>query len=204
MSFPEPDPTDIRSAFATLVADEPALPSGTTDIERRGQRRLARRRWGGAVASAVVLGAASVVAFSLNGSPPATPPVALPDITSASPSDPAGSIGLPGGFPIGAAVDAVASALPPGASVGELPMDIGWQEGGLLDVPVATPIGDATLTIQVAEGACHAWTSPVDSLTEVELAAVADAVCAEWVAGGSLPVIPAGPGGEEQPDLAAR
>jgi hypothetical protein len=44
----------------------------------------------------------------------------------------------------------------------------------------------------------------VYSLTAAELAAVADAVCAEWVAGGSLPVIPAGSAGEEQPDLAAR
>jgi hypothetical protein len=83
-------------------------------------------------------------------------------------------------------------------------MDIGWQEGGLLDVPVLTATGEVTVTIQVAQDGCAATASPVDGLTQAELSAVADAVCAEWVAGGSLPVVPAGQPDEEQPDLAAR
>jgi hypothetical protein len=201
VNYTEPDPTDLRSALATLVAQEPDLPSGTADIERRGRRQLARRRWGGAVATAFVVAAAGVAAVNLNGTGGPEPHVALPP--TATTSDPAGT-GLAEGFPIGSAVDAVASALPSGASLGELPMDIAWQEGGLLDVPVITAAGAVTVTIQVAEGRCAATASPVDGLTAADLTAVADAVCAEWTAGGSLPVIPAGQPGDEQPDLAAR
>src|SRR5690606_21937089 len=136
----EADAQDVRAALATLVSSEPDLPSGADDIAQRGRRRLARRRLGGANAAAVVLGtAAGVTALSLGpvGSP-APDQVALAPEVSAPVDDPAGSggTGLAEGFPVGSAVDAVARSLPPGASIAELPMDIGWRVGGLLDVPV--------------------------------------------------------------------
>jgi hypothetical protein len=183
------------------VASEPDLPSGTADVERRGRQQLARRRWAGAAAALVVV-AAGVSALSLR-TPAPTVPVALPPGTSQT-----GDTGLAVGFPIGSAVEAVAAALPAGASLGELPMDIGWRSGGLLDVPVVTAGGAATLTIQVDQGSCNATYASVDpaapGLTQADLQSIADAVCAEWVATGSLPVIPGGPPGEDTPDLAAQ
>lgn len=203
------DAADIRAALATLVAHEPDLPSGTADIERRGRRRLATRRLGGTAAAAIILAAAGVGALSLAGGPDEPTQVASPPDTTApvDPGDPAGGSMLPVGFPVGSAVDAAASALPAGVSLGELPMDIGWREGGQLDVPVVAAAGPATLTVQVADEACSAWIAEPagwDALTAADLAAIADAVCAEWLATGSLPIIPADPTGEEQPDLAAQ
>lgn len=206
------DAPDVRTALATLVAQEPDLPSGSTDIERRGRRRVANRRLG-AVAALVVLGAAGVSAVSLLGGAPGEPSEVAqpPDITApVDTTDPAGGSMLPDGFPVGSAVDAVAAALPDGATLGELPMDIGWRVGGLLDVPlVLGPVGQGTpadpthvITIQVADGACSATVDPSGALTPDDLSAIADAVCAEWEATGSLPVIPADASGEERPDLA--
>jgi hypothetical protein len=184
------------------VATEPDLPSGAADIERRGRRHLARRSWAMSAAAAVVVAAAGVTAFTLyDPSGPSTPVAQPPEATATSPSI---DTGLPVGFPVGSAVDAVAAALPAGASLGELPMDIGWREGGLLDVPVVTAIGPATVTVQVVNGVCDATVAPVDALTGADLEAIAASVCAAWVETGSLPVIPAGPPGEERPDLAAQ
>lgn len=203
------DAADIRAAMATLVAHEPDLPSGSADIERRGRRRLAARRLGGAAAATVVLAAAGIGVLSLAGGPDEPTQVASPPDTAApiDPAGPAGGAMLPVGFPVGAAVDAVASALPAGVGLGELPMDIGWRVGGQLDVPLTAQTGPATLTVQVADGACSAWVAEPagwDGLTPAEVQAIADAVCAEWVATGSLPVIPADASGEERPDLAAQ
>jgi len=209
------DAADVRTALATLVTHEPALPAGSADIERRGRRRLAQRRILGTAAGAVVLAAAGVSAFSLIDRPADPTQVAQPpevtvpvDVPS---EDPAGSTGLAEGFPVGSAVDAVASALPAGASLADLPMDIGWREGGLLDVPVALgpvtgtpPAPTHFITIQVVDGTCAASVTPSDALTQADLDAIAAAVCTEWVATGSLPVIPADPTGEERPDLAAQ
>jgi hypothetical protein len=200
------DGADIRTALGTLVAHEPELPSGSADIERRGRRRVTTRRLGGTVATAVVLVAAGVGAFSLAGRGPAEPtPIAQPPETTtpADTSDTVGGSVLAEGFPVGSAVDAVASALPAGASLGELPMDIGWREGGLLDVPVVTAAGPVTLTVQVVDGTCSATVAPADSLTPPDLDGIAASVCAEWAATGSLPII-WGPPGEERPDLAAQ
>ena len=200
------DGADVRTALAALVTQEPELPTGSADIERRGRRRLAQRRILGTAAGAVVLAAAGVSAFSLAGNPVEPSPIAQAPETTApiDTTDPAGGSMLAEGFPVGSAVDAVASALPAGASLGELPMDIGWREDGLLDVPVVTAAGPAIVTLQVVDGACSATVSPDGALSSAELAAIGDAVCAEWVATGSLPVIPAGPAGEERPDLAAQ
>jgi hypothetical protein len=203
------DGADVRTALATLVAYEPDLPSGSADIERRGRRRLTTQRLGGA-AAVVVLAAAGVSALSLAGGPTEPDQVAQPSEVTApvDTTDPAGST-IVQGFPVGSAVDAVGAALPAGASLAELPMDIGWREGGLLDVPVT--LGPATgtpgapthvITIQVVDGDCSATVNPADALSNVELTAIAQSVCAEWVATGSLPVIPAGPSGEESPELA--
>lgn len=201
----EPEAADVRAAMATLVSSEPALPTGTADIERRGRRRLAQRRLGGAVAAVVVLAAGGLAVANLGGSEPG-PSVAQPPGTSTT--DPAGS-GLAVGFPIGSAVDAVGAALPPGASLGELPMDIRWRAGGLLDVPIAIgpvtgtpPAPTHVVTIHVADGTCVASVTPSDALTQADLDAIAASVCAAWVEAGSLPVIPGVPG-EENPDLAA-
>jgi hypothetical protein len=201
MTDKELSPAEVRAALATLVAAEPDLPAGAGDIERRGRQRVARRTWAASAAAAVVVAAAGITAINLSGpSGPATP-IAGPDVTASEPSI---DTGLPTGFPVGSAVDAVGSALPPGAGLGELPMDIGWREGGLLDVPVVTAVGPATITVQVVDGVCGATAAPVDAVSGTDLEAIAAAVCAAWVETGSLPVIPAGPPGEEQPDLAAR
>lgn len=131
--------------------------------------------------------------------PEVTAPVDLPG------DDPASGSEIIQGFPVGSAIDALASALPTGASVGDLPMDIGWRAGGLLEVPIITTAGtSATVTIQIADGRCTATVDPADMLSEADLAAIADKVCAEWVALKSPPIIPADPSGEERPDLAAQ
>ncbi|MBX6752300.1 MAG: hypothetical protein IRY85_22005, partial [Micromonosporaceae bacterium] len=139
------DAADVRTALATLVAHEPDLPSGSADIERRGRRRLAQQRILGTVAAALVVVAAGVGALSLVGGPIEPTQVAQPPDTTTPvdlPSDdPAGGSQLAVGFPVGSAVDAVASALPAGVSLGELPMDIGWREGGQLDLPVVAADG---------------------------------------------------------------
>src|SRR5690606_19841313 len=105
----------------------------------------------------------------------------------------------------------VARALPAGISLAELPLDAGWREDGRLDVPVVVgpvtgtpPPATHLITIQVVDGACSATVEPADALSEADLDAIAASVCAEWVATGSPPVIPADPSGEEQPDLAAQ
>ena len=197
----DPDPADVRAALATLVSTEPALPTGSADIERRGRRLLTQRRASTGVAAALVLVAAGLGAVQLAGSQRPGATIAQPPGSSIT--DPSGAQ-LPSGFPIGSAVDAVASALPGGAVVGELPTDIGWRAGGLLDVPVEVDSTSVALTVQVADGTCAASVTPSDALTQADLDAIAAAVCAEWVATGSLPVIPAGPPGEERPDLAAQ
>jgi hypothetical protein len=195
----EPGTADVRAAMAALVATEPELPTGSADIERRGRRRLAQQRWGVA-AAALVVAAAGVSAISLTvGSGPATPVAQPPAVTGTNPD---GNTGLAEGFPIGSAVEAVGSALPAGASLGELPMDIAWRVGGLLDVPVATTGGPATVTIQVVDGTCTATVAPVGALSADDLGAIGVSVCIEWFETGSLPVIPGVPGAE-QPDLAA-
>lgn len=208
------DGADVRTALATLVAHEPDLPAGSADIERRGRRRLAVRRLGGGVAAAVVLAAAGVTTVTLMANEPAGPDQVAqpPDVTAPiDTTDPAGGSMLADGFPVGSAVDAVARALPAGTSLAELPMDIGWREGGLLDVPVSLgpvsgPPGPPThlVTIQVVDGVCSATVEPAGALSDADLDAIATSVCTEWVATGSLPVIPANPSGEEQPDLAAQ
>jgi hypothetical protein len=191
----EPEAAEVRAALATLVATEPALPGGVDDIERRGRNRVTRLRLatGGALASVVI--AAGVVA-AWPGAPaggPASPPVAAAPATTTF--DPAGGTMLPTGFPIGSAVDAVASA---GVALAELPMDIGWSEAGSLTLPLA-PSG--SLVVTVAGGSC---TAQAASLSAAQLAAVADAVCAAWRDAGSPDIIPAGPPGAEQPELAAQ
>jgi hypothetical protein len=185
---------DLRAALATLVADEPALPTGADDIERRGRRRRDRRR------IAIGTGAAGVLAFGLGGvwaagaGGPDAPPAAVPGPTSA-PADPAGGTGLAEGFPLGSAIDAVAGA---GVVLGEIPMDLGWQAGGVLTLPLA----DGTpLSITVGPDGCTATSA---ELSASRSAAVAEAVCAAWAAEGSPEIVPAGPPGEERPDLAAR
>lgn len=209
------DAADVRTALAALVAHEPDLPSGTADIERRGRRRLAQRRILGTVGATLVVVAAGVGALSLVGGPAEPTPVAQPPDTTTPvdlPSDdPAGGSQLAVGFPVGSAVEAVASALPAGVSLSELPMDIGWREGGLLDIPIALgpvtgtpPAPTHLVTIQVRDGVCSAAVEPAGALSDATLSAIADAVCAEWVALGSPPVTPADPSGEQRPDVAAQ
>ena len=197
MNDTEPDAAQVRTALATLVATEPELPAGTADIERRGRRRLVGRYWGGLAAAVLVVTVASLGASSLRG--PAAPVAAVPDDTS-----PIGGSQLAMGFPLGSATAAVQAALPAGVSLGELPMDLAFQPGGQLDLPVNTPAGPATLTVRIDQGRCDASVLPLESMTWSELAAIAASVCSEWIATGSLPVVPGDPSGVERPDLAAQ
>jgi len=193
----EPEAAHLRTALATLVATEPELPAGSADIERRGKRRLAQRRWG-AIAGALVVAAAGVTAVSLTSGPDPVRHVAQPPTES----EPGNGSQLAEGFPIGSAVNGVAAALPAGVSLGELPMDISWRAGGLLDVPVVTTAGPATLTLRVSDGTCEATVLPIETMTWAELDAIARSVCAEWISNGS-PVVIIGPG-EENPDAASQ
>jgi hypothetical protein len=204
----DPNPADLQAAMARLVSTEPALPAGSEDIERRGRRLLAQRRATSGVAAALVLALAGFGAVQLAGGQRPGTTIAQPPGTSTD--DPSGSQ-LASGFPVGSAVDALAAALPAGVSVAQLPMDIGWRAGGHLDVPVGLgpvtgepPAPTHLITIQVNDGTCVATVTPSGALSQADLDAIAAAVCTEWVATGSLPVIPAGPPGEEQPDLAAQ
>jgi hypothetical protein len=191
---------DLHHALATLVADEPGLPSGADDIERRGRRRRDRRRL------AVAAGAAGVLAVGLGGAwlvsagPAATPPpVAIAPPAEAAPTgdpgvDPGGT-GLAQGFPLGSAIDAVTGA---GVAVGEIPMDLGWEPDGGLTLPLA----DGTaLRVTVGPAGC---TASAPGWGAARSATVADAVCAAWVDAGSPAIVPAGPPGAERPDLAAQ
>jgi hypothetical protein len=58
------------------------------------------------------------------------------------------------------------------------------------------------LTIRIAGGSCDASVAPASVLPKADLDRVTDAVCAAWVAAGSPAIVPAVPGGPEQPDLA--
>lgn len=188
---------DVRSALAALVADEPDLPGGTADIERRGVRRRNRRYAAiGALALTPLLAGAVAVAVW-----PSAPPAQVTVQASPSPEpvfDPNAGTQLAVGFPLGSAVDAVSGALPPGVALAELPMDLGWGEGGTLVLPLAS---GGTLTVTVADGDCVVDTQ---RLTPAQATATADAVCAAWVAAGSPPVLPADPNASERPDLAAQ
>jgi hypothetical protein len=205
---PEVDAGEVRSAFATLVAAEPELPTGTDDIERRGRRRLVRRRLAGLAVVVVAAGAAGLVAVTVagTGAGPTSGPVAAPppagDSAGPDPGAAAGGAQLAQGFTVDAAVTSLLPALPAGVSVGELPMDIGWRTGGTLDVPLTGPAGNGVLTIRIADGACSASVAPAGLLAAGDLDAVTDAVCAAWAADGSPAIVPAGPPGPEQPDLA--
>lgn len=192
-----PDDTDereVRAALATLVATEPELPEGADDIERRGRRRRNRAWFGSGGALAVLAIAATVVVASWPGAPTA-PPVAIDPPTATF--DPAGGTML-AGFTIDAAVTAVTATLPAGTTVGELPADIGFQEGGILVLPLA-PTGSLTLTI--AGGSCSAQAA---ALSTSDLTRIATSVCAAWEAAGSPVIIPATPSDEEHPELAAQ
>jgi hypothetical protein len=207
----EADPAEVRTAFATLVAGEPALPSGSDDIERRGRRRLARRRLAGLAVVVMAAGAAGLVAVTVagTGAGPTSGPVAGPPAPPVDVTDPGGAAGGPAGgaqlaqgFTVDAAVTSLLPALPSGVNVGELPMDIGWREGGTLDIPLDGADGHGVLTIRIADGSCSASVAPAGLLSAGQLDAATDAVCAAWVADGSPAIVPAGPPGPEQPDLA--
>jgi hypothetical protein len=197
----EPDPTDVRSALATLVADEPTLPSGVDDIERRGRRRLARRRLGWAAGAVAAIVGVSLGATALTGG--GTPAAPAPVAVAPAPVDggPAGGSQLAQGFTVDAALRALGTVLP-AEQVGDLPMDIGWREGGHLSIPVVAPSG--TLTLTIAGGTCTATVDPAGAIGASRLDAIADAICAAWRADGSPAITPAGPAGPEQPDLAAQ
>ncbi|MEV4413812.1 hypothetical protein [Catellatospora sp. NPDC049609] len=190
---------DVRAALAVLVADEPDLPSGAEDIERRGVRRRNRRY---ALLGALALSPALAGAVALGVWPRSAPPPQATALPPASPTaaevDPAGGTQLATGFPLGSAVDAVAVALPAGVSLAELPMDLSWQADGSLALPLT---GGGTLTVTVAEGAC---TAAAPALSGTQAVAVADAVCAAWRAAGSPPIVPTDPDAAERPDLAAQ
>ncbi|GIF99067.1 hypothetical protein [Catellatospora citrea] len=188
---------DVRSALAALVADEPDLPAGSADIERRGVRRRNRRYAAiGALALTPLLAGAVAVAVW-----PSAPPAQVTAQASPTPEpafDPNAGTQLAVGFPLGSAVDAVAGALPPGVGLAELPMDLGWGAGGTLVLPLAS---GGTLTVTVADGSCGIVT---ERLTPTQATAAADAVCAAWAAAGSPPVLPSDPNASERPDLAAQ
>ncbi|MEU8261653.1 hypothetical protein AB0C02_13665 [Micromonospora sp. NPDC048999] len=187
---------EVRAALAVLVANEPGLPSGTADIERRGTRRRVRRRVAvGALAAVPLLAGAVAVAVW-----PAAPPRQVAQLPSSPPAvaDPNAGSQLAIGFPVGSAVDAVSDALPAGVSLAELPMDVGWRTDGSLALPLSRG-GELTLT--VGNGTCVV-SAPHLNVAQAE--AAADAVCAAWRAAGSPPVVPAGPAGPEQPELATR
>jgi hypothetical protein len=205
------DPADVRAALAELVANEPALPSGTDDIERRGRHRRARRRLAGLAMALAAAGAAAATALAQAG-PPAGPPsgsVAAPPVApgdggpGAGPAGgPAGGAQLAVGFTVDAAVTAVLVALPAGVSVGELPMDIGWRAGGTLDLPLDGTGRAGVLTIRITGGSCAVSVAPAGVLPHGDLDAVTESVCAAWVAAGSSDIVPAEPAGPEQPELA--
>lgn len=236
-----PEPARLRAALATLVADEPALPSTVDDVERRG-RRLARRRLTGLAAVFLIAGAGvtvGVVGLTGPGTDSGTPtaagvpgepaaeapggnpaaggpagaadgpagvsdgPAGVPGGPAGVPGGPAGT-GLAVGFPVGSAVDAVLTALPAAVTLGDLPMDIHWREGGRLDLPVTGGAGEATLALEVTDGGCAATLEPAGLLSAAELETVAGAVCDAWRAAGSPAIVPGGPVGEEQPEYANR
>ncbi|MBB5869614.1 hypothetical protein F4553_002993 [Allocatelliglobosispora scoriae] len=191
---------DVRSVLSTLVRDEPPLPTGSADIERRGARRVYRRRM--AFGAAALLPAlAGGVAFA--AWPGSTVAGIGPSVASRQETGTGLESGtqLAPGFPVGSAVDAVSGALPAGVTVGELPTDIGWREGGTLSVPLAD---GSALLVTVSGGACSVQAA---TLTGPQGTVVADAVCAAWQAAGSPPILPAGPPeapGTEHPELAAQ
>ncbi len=189
---------DVRAALAALVADEPDLPSGADDIERRGVRRRNRRyTLLGALALTPVL--AGVVAVGVWPGQAPTQSSALPPASpTAAAVDPNAGAQLATGFPLGSAVDAVAVALPSGVTLAELPMDLSWQADGSLGLPLA---GGGVLTVKVADGSC---TASAAALSGSQATAVADALCTAWRAAGSPPIMPADPITGEQPDLAAQ
>lgn len=198
-------PADVRAALATLVSTEPDLPTGSADIERRGRRLRFQRRMTAGAGGALVLVAAGLGALQLTGGEQTGTTTAQPPASSSTDS---GGSQLASGFPVGSAVDAVAAALPASFAVADLPMDIGWRAGGLLEVPIGfgpvtgtPPAATHVITIEVSDGTCAATVTPSDALTQAELDAIATAVCAEWAATGSPRVIP-GAAGEENPDLA--
>lgn len=193
------DHEDVRSALAALVADEPDLPGGTADIERRGQRRRNRRyaAIGAAVLSPVLAGAVAVAVW------PAAPPADVTAQVPASPSaaapvDPNAGSQLAVGFPLGSAVDAVSGALPAGLTLAELPMDLGWGADGTLALPLTS---GGALTLTMTGGSCAVDAA---ALTSAQAVTVADAVCDAWRAAGSPPVAPADPSATYQPELAAQ
>lgn len=183
------DYDDVRSALATLVRDEPALPTGAEDIERRGIRRRNRRR--------AAIGAAALVPVLAGGVAIAAWPGATPVQAPARTGPPAGQQ-VAVGFPVGSAVDAVIGALPPGVELGDLPMDIGWHSGGMLTLPLK---GGASLTVAISGGTCTLSSS---ALNPAQASTVSYAVCTAWRAAGSPEITAASTPGPEQPELAAQ
>src|SRR4051812_19142680 len=114
------DDQDVRSALAALVADEPDLPGGTADIERRGARRRNRRyaAIGTLTLSPVLAGAVAVAMWhtappaQVTAQAPATPQATVQ--ADPNQSDPNAGTQLAVGFPLGSAIDAVSDALPAG------------------------------------------------------------------------------------------
>lgn len=79
------DPGLVRAALATLLADEPALPSSVAGIEWRARQRAAWRLGAVSAVVALVVTAASVAAVSLfrgpagTSIPPSTSTTTVPD-----------------------------------------------------------------------------------------------------------------------------
>lgn len=164
------DGADVRTALAALLENEPDLPSGSTDIERRGRRRLVARRLGGGVAAAVVL-AAGLTAVSLAARGPAGPTqVAQSPVATAS----------PGPVNTDRVLAAVARALPDGFSVDDVPIvdGVGGGQGVEIEIQLTRQDDERTwlLTVRVAENGCTATVEPT-AFSDADLEAIADAYC---------------------------
>jgi hypothetical protein len=105
-------------------------------------------------------------------------------------------------FPITSVLRAAEASLPRDAAVAEVPMDVRWQPGNRIDVPIERGGQAGIMTVTVAR-TCVASSALLDP-TETE--AVAAAVCATWEAEGRLPVVVPDPDAppEMNPEDAAR
>lgn len=167
-----------RSALAALVADEPALPAGTDDIEARGQRLRKRRRLTSATTIAVALAATlalTVATVPGNGSARAdrvaAPTAAATDNVAAKRSQT---------FTAGMAFAAASAMLPAGVVVGQPLAELSSPDGGTISFKIFAPDGSSgTLTFTLG-GTCTATVSPVGFLPQADLPLYAERMCVVW------------------------
>jgi hypothetical protein len=165
--------TDLRDLMQRATAQLEDRPWSSSDLRSAADARRGRRA---RIWAAGALGAAAAVAGA----------VVL--TSNADPVPPASTVAsdVAVGFPVGSAIEAAIPALPPDATIGDLPTDIAWV-GDRLDVPIVVAGGSDVLVLTVSQGCTAQAATLADEVLEQVATAVCSARDAAASGGGALP-----------------